>query len=62
MKYMLLIYADEQVWTEVERERCYGESTQVAHTLKSNGQYLAAPRCSRSRWRPAFRYVMANGS
>ncbi|MBZ5537882.1 MAG: YciI family protein [Acidobacteriia bacterium] len=42
MKYMLLIYADEQAWTEAEREECYGESTQLAHTLKSNGQYLAA--------------------
>ncbi len=42
MKYMLLIYADEQVWTEPERQRCYGESTELAHTLKSNGQYLAA--------------------
>ena len=42
MKYMLLIYADEQVWTEPERQECYGESTQLAHTLKSNGQYLAA--------------------
>ncbi len=42
MKYMLLIYADEQVWTEPERQKCYGESTQLAHTLKSNGQYLAA--------------------
>lgn len=42
MKYMLLIYADEQVWTEPERQECYGESTQLAHTLKSSGQYLAA--------------------
>jgi len=42
MKYMLLIYADEQVWTEPERQKCYGESTQLAHALKSNGQYLAA--------------------
>jgi hypothetical protein len=42
MKYMLLIYADEQVLTEPERERCYGESNQLAHALKSNGQYLAA--------------------
>src|SRR6202790_3830366 len=42
MKYMLLIYADEQVWTEAEREQCYGEATELAHTLKSNGQYLAA--------------------
>jgi hypothetical protein len=42
MKYMLLIYADEQAWTEPEREQCYGESTRLAHTLQSNGQYLAA--------------------
>jgi hypothetical protein len=42
MRYMLLIYADEQAWTEAEREQCYGESTQLAHQLKSTGQYLAA--------------------
>jgi hypothetical protein len=40
MKYMLLIYADEQSWTEAEREDCYEESTQLAHTLKSKGQFL----------------------
>lgn len=42
MKYMLLIYADEQSWTEAERKHCYGESTELAHELKANGQYLAA--------------------
>lgn len=42
MKYMLLIYADEQAWTEAEREECYSESTQLAHALSSKGQYLAA--------------------
>jgi hypothetical protein len=42
MKYMLLIYADEQTWTEPERGVCYGESTELCHALKSNGQYLAA--------------------
>jgi hypothetical protein len=41
MKYMLLIYADEQAWTESERQNCYGESTQLAHELKSKGQFLA---------------------
>src|SRR6202165_3919310 len=41
MKYMLLIYADEQAWTEAEREQCYLESTQLAHQLKSKGQFLA---------------------
>jgi hypothetical protein len=38
---MLLIYADEKAWTEAERQQCYGESTQLAHTLKANGQFLA---------------------
>jgi hypothetical protein len=42
MKYMLLIYADEQLWTDSERQQCYGESTQLAHQLDSAGQYLAA--------------------
>lgn len=42
MKYMLLIYADEQVWTEAERQLCYGESTDLAHHLKAKGQYLTA--------------------
>jgi len=42
MKYMLLIYADEQVQSDTERQHCYEESTQLAHRLRSNGQYLAA--------------------
>ena len=42
MKYMLLIYGDELALGETEREACYVESTQLAHQLKSNGQYLAA--------------------
>ncbi|MGH7431275.1 MAG: YciI family protein [Candidatus Methylomirabilales bacterium] len=42
MKYMLLIYLDEQALSETEREECYVESTQLAQQLHSNGQYLAA--------------------
>jgi hypothetical protein len=42
MKYMLLIYADENAWTENERQECYGESTQLCHQLQSKGQYLDA--------------------
>ena len=41
MKYMLLIYGDEQAWTESERQNCYGESTQLAHDLKAKGQFLS---------------------
>ncbi len=42
MRYMLLIYGDEQALTETEREQCYGESVQLAHEINSAGQYLAA--------------------
>ena len=42
MKYMLLIYQDEQALSETEREACYAESIQLAHQLKANSQYLAA--------------------
>lgn len=42
MKYMLLIYFDEQTLGEDEREQCYVESTQLAEELNSRGQYLAA--------------------
>lgn len=42
MKYMLLIYLNEQALDETEREQCYIESTQLAQELNSRGQYLAA--------------------
>ena len=42
MKYMLLIYGDEQALSETERKECYVESTQLAHDLNANGQYVAA--------------------
>jgi hypothetical protein len=43
MKYMLLIYLDEQAPVdEAERQHCYEESTQLAHELKSSGQFLAS--------------------
>ncbi len=41
MKYMLLIYGNEQALDETERERCYDESVHLAHDLKASGQYLA---------------------
>ncbi len=42
MKYMLLIYGDEQAWSEAERQECFRESTGLAHELRATGQYLAA--------------------
>lgn len=44
MKYMLLIYGEEQALDETERAQCYRASTQLAQKLKADGQYLdAAP-------------------
>jgi len=42
MKYMLLVYLDENALSEAERQHCYVESAQLAQDLNSSGQYLAA--------------------
>lgn len=42
MKYMLLVYLDEQAMSESEREHCYIESAQLARDLSASGNYLAA--------------------
>jgi len=41
MKYVLLIYMEEDALSETERQHCYVESAQLAQQLNSNGQYLA---------------------
>jgi hypothetical protein len=41
MRYMLLVYQDEQALNETERQACYAESTQLAHDLNSKGQFVA---------------------
>lgn len=41
MKYVLLIYLDENALSETEREHCYMESVQLAQQLNSKKQYLA---------------------
>ena len=42
MRYMLLIYLDEQALNDAERQQCYEESSELARQLHSSGQYLAA--------------------
>ena len=42
MKYMLLIYDNEQACDKSEREKCYAESAQLARDIKASGHYLAA--------------------
>ncbi|MGH9837815.1 MAG: YciI family protein [Blastocatellia bacterium] len=41
MKYMLLIYMEENAMNETERAHCYVKSTELAHQLKATGQFLA---------------------
>lgn len=42
MKYMLLVYLDENALTEREREDCYVESAALTRDLDARGQFIAA--------------------
>ncbi len=42
MKYMLLVYLDEQVLSETERADCYVKSAQLTQDLNASGHYIAA--------------------
>jgi hypothetical protein len=42
VKYMLLIYMDENAMTEPERTQCYGDSARLARDLHANKQFISA--------------------
>ncbi len=42
MKYMMLVYLDEQAMTDDERQRCYVESAKLTQELNASGHYVAA--------------------
>jgi hypothetical protein len=42
MKYMLLIYMNENAMNDAEREQCSRDSTQLARELHAGGQFLSA--------------------
>lgn len=42
MKYMLLVYLNEEVLSQEERDYCYVKSAQLTQDLNSTGQYLDA--------------------
>ncbi|HWN08591.1 MAG TPA: YciI family protein [Pyrinomonadaceae bacterium] len=42
MKYMLLVYLDEQVLSDEERASCYVKSAQLTRDLNSTGQFVDA--------------------
>ena len=41
MRYMLLIYGEENALSEAQRSQCYTESAAYARQLHARGQYLA---------------------
>ncbi|NJR25184.1 MAG: YciI family protein [Richelia sp. CSU_2_1] len=41
MKYLLLIYMEENAINQTDREHCYVESAQLARELHANGQFLS---------------------
>ncbi len=41
MKYMLLIYMEENAMNDTERAQCYVKSSQLAHDLQTEGKFLA---------------------
>jgi hypothetical protein len=42
MKYMLLVYADEKILTEAERDDCYMKSARLTQDLNASGNFIAA--------------------
>ena len=42
MKYMLLVYLDENVLNEAERAQCYEDSARLTRELDSQGKFLGA--------------------
>src|SRR5262249_40920653 len=42
MKYMLLVYMNENAMTDDERAHCYVESAQLTQDLNEKGQYVSA--------------------
>ena len=42
MKYLLLIYMNENAMNEGEREQCYKDSTALAHDLHAKDQFISA--------------------
>lgn len=42
MQYMLLIYSDEQVWTEEQRQDCFQKSMCISEELAAQGKLISA--------------------
>jgi hypothetical protein len=42
MKFMLLVYSDENAWTPDEWEQCTVDSSRICHELSDKGQFVGA--------------------
>jgi hypothetical protein len=42
MKYMMLVYGVEGVWSEEDRAKCIADSTKLCHELASQGRFYGA--------------------
>ncbi|TWT96987.1 YCII-related domain protein [Botrimarina colliarenosi] len=42
MKYMLLIYGEENAWTDQERQECMLESMEISDELAAEGKWIAS--------------------
>ena len=42
MRYMLMVYVDENAMTDSERQQCYVDSAALTRDLDAKGQYVAA--------------------
>jgi hypothetical protein len=42
LKYMMLVYLDEQAMTDEEREHCYVDSAELTQDLNAEGHYVDA--------------------
>ena len=42
MKYMMLVYMNEQAMSDAARQQCFTESTKLAQELHAKGQFVAA--------------------
>ena len=42
MRYMLLVYLDEQALSDSQREECYVKSARLAQDLSTSGNYVSA--------------------
>jgi len=62
MRYMLLVYLNEQTLSESERQECYVKSARLAQDIHSSGKYLDAAPLHPTSTATSIPYATVNGS